>query len=86
MRNKGGIEVVFISAEFYTNNLDRAGNQFIPAAGDVRIGPPDVLTEENLGAADFFDFQTNHQLVVEARRLQVFNVDRAHDKGDARVT
>ena len=47
---------------------------------------PDVLAEEDLRAADLFDFKTDEQHVVEAGGFQVFQTDAAHDEGNGRLT
>ena len=73
-RGWGGFHLVHIDAD----DLHGAGDQFFLAAADV-------LAEDDLGAAQFFDFQADRQGVVEAGRLQVFAMDRLDHEGDALV-
>jgi hypothetical protein len=83
-RRIAGIEVGFHLRGVYTNDVDGAADQF-PSPPARLFGAPDVLAKEDLRAADFLHFEADEQLIVEPRRLQVFDADAAHDEGDPRV-
>lgn len=80
--NSIGMEVIFILGAF---SRRRIWTPPLKSSSSPSAWRGDVLTEENLGFGDAFDFQAHRYQVVQAGGLEVFKGDAAHDKGDARL-
>ena len=53
----------------YTDDLNLAADQFIPAVRGKRIASQDVLTKEDLRPGDFLDFERDCEQIVKTCRF-----------------